>query len=165
MKHRIFLDINLRHWKYEKYCGGWMLLGHWYAAAAHSRLTPGSFNNRKTEKLDILTSGTLASRGRPERDLWSPGCGLRRWRRRSANLVWIPIQRDLIVNPLAPQSLGWWLVLVLHFTRPLLHKKHPPPSPASCYYQYYGGGPGQPPVREAGRAEVEVTALKWGCWW
>ena len=27
MKHRIFLDINLRHWKYEKYCGGWMLLG------------------------------------------------------------------------------------------------------------------------------------------
>ena len=130
MKHRIFLDINLRHWKYEKYCGGWMLLGHWYAAAAHSRLTPGSFNNRKTEKLDILTSGTLASRGRPERDLWSPGCGLRRWRRRSANLVWIPIQRDLIVNPLAPQSHGWWLVLVLHFTRPLLHKKHPPPLPS-----------------------------------
>lgn len=46
--------------------------------------------------------------------------------------------------------------LVFHFTRSLLHKKHPPPHlPASCYYQYYGGGSGpalggQPPVREAG---------------
>jgi len=81
MKHRIFLDINLRHWKYEKYR---RLLAIWYAAAAH---TASLLAVSITEKLDILTSGTLASRGRPERDLWSPGCGLRRWRRRSANLV------------------------------------------------------------------------------
>ena len=133
------------------------------------RLTPGSFNNRKTghsdtDTLDTLEPlDTLDSRRRHERETGSPGCGVRR---RSANLVWIPIQRDLIVNPLAPQSPGCCSTLPSPcYTRNLLPSPPPPLLRPRVIINITEVYPAQPPPREAGPAEVEVTALKWGCWW
>ena len=59
----------------------------WYAAAAHTRLTPGSFNNRKTEKLDTLTPGHWTWRGGEEAREGPPVTGMRREEEESANLV------------------------------------------------------------------------------